>query len=314
MCTYNGEKYLQEQLDSIISQTYPIYELIIQDDNSVDKTIEIIQKYQQKYSYIKYFSNDKQKGINDNFITAIQRANGDYIALSDQDDIWEINKIEHQISSIGNALLSSGITKPFSNDKISIHFDKRTPNIHLERIIYLSMMAGHTLMFKKELINKIPNINYWSQFFLYDHLIQIVAATYESISYCPEILVKQRRHADSSTLTIPFNYEYSLPNIIRSIFRTYKTYKDIRPFVKKYFFNMYSLLLEIQSPTISRTNAMKLSLYNSRSSFISYIRLTLLCIQHRDRIFHSNEKNRLSFLKAIYFPISSSDYLQYLSK
>ena len=48
MCTYNGEKYLREQIESILNQTYPVYELIIQDDRSTDRTVEIVCEYQQK--------------------------------------------------------------------------------------------------------------------------------------------------------------------------------------------------------------------------------------------------------------------------
>ena len=52
MCTYNGTQYIREQLDSILKQTYPIYELIIQDDCSTDDTVEIVREYQNKFSQI----------------------------------------------------------------------------------------------------------------------------------------------------------------------------------------------------------------------------------------------------------------------
>ena len=55
MCTYNGEKYLREQIESILNQTCPVYELIIQDDRSTDRTVEIVREYQQKDSRVKLF-------------------------------------------------------------------------------------------------------------------------------------------------------------------------------------------------------------------------------------------------------------------
>lgn len=55
LCTYNGAKYLSEQLESILSQTYPLHEIIIQDDNSTDETVNIIHEYASKYSLIKFF-------------------------------------------------------------------------------------------------------------------------------------------------------------------------------------------------------------------------------------------------------------------
>ena len=87
MATYNGEKYLREQLDSIIQQTYPIHEIIIQDDCSTDGTITIIEAYIKKYPYVKLFSNDHNVGFNQNFKNAAMRATGDLVAISDQDDI-----------------------------------------------------------------------------------------------------------------------------------------------------------------------------------------------------------------------------------
>ena len=114
LCTYNGARFLREQLDSIVNQTYPIYELIIQDDCSTDSTESIAKEYVEKFPFIKFVKNETNKGINLNFFSAISRATGEYIAISDQDDIWELNKIEKQIDCIGDHLFCAGLTKPFS--------------------------------------------------------------------------------------------------------------------------------------------------------------------------------------------------------
>ena len=58
MCTYNGERYLREQLDSIVQQTYPIYEMIVQDDCSTDETMVIVCDYARRYPFIKVFQNE----------------------------------------------------------------------------------------------------------------------------------------------------------------------------------------------------------------------------------------------------------------
>lgn len=152
MCTYNGEKFLIEQIDSIINQTYPIYELIIQDDHSIDNTWDILKSYQQRYHFVKIFQNKRSIGVNENFFSAIKRATGDYIALSDQDDIWEPYKIERQIGMIGNKMLSSGFSKPFANGEgIKIHFDQRIPNFNLERVVYVSSLADIRCYLRKNL-------------------------------------------------------------------------------------------------------------------------------------------------------------------
>src|ERR1700748_3070750 len=88
MCTYNGEKYIRQQLDSILNQTWRNLEIVIVDDGSSDDTFAIISEYAEKDSRIKCFKNEVNLGFNKNFEHAVELTTGDYIAISDQDDIW----------------------------------------------------------------------------------------------------------------------------------------------------------------------------------------------------------------------------------
>ena len=102
MATYNGERFLREQIDSILCQLAPDDELIISDDGSTDGTLDIIQSYNDKrikllhhkkkseYAKIKYSRNFYY--ATDNFENALQAAQGDYIFLADQDDVWMKDK------------------------------------------------------------------------------------------------------------------------------------------------------------------------------------------------------------------------------
>lgn len=316
MCTYNGALFLREQLESIVNQTYPIYELIIQDDCSSDRTLELLREYADKYSFIKVCKNQSSKGINDNFLSAIFCASGDYIAISDQDDIWELKKIEWQIASIGDAWLSTGISKPFcEGDDIKVYFNEKTPNICLERMIYAGMVPGHTMLLKRDFLHKMPNVDYWSKIYLYDHFIQMVAGAYEKISFCPKVLVHQRRHMSAATYGAALNYQKNMWNIFNSVNRTFKQYVKARPKMEDYFSNIHKFLMEIQVDTQTKRNALHLALYQSKHTIISYVRLVITCIQLRDKIFYSIETNPLfSIARAIYFPISSSDYFFYMVK
>ncbi|MGI6224561.1 MAG: glycosyltransferase [Prevotella sp.] len=136
MCTCNGEKFVKEQLDSIINQTYPLHEIIIQDDNSHDNTIEILEEYAKKDKRIHVYHNVPALGVNQNFFAGIKKTTGDFIALSDQDDIWELNKIELQMQAIGDKLLCSGLSKPFSYDDCYVSFDDRPINFNPIRTIF----------------------------------------------------------------------------------------------------------------------------------------------------------------------------------
>lgn len=100
MATYNGEKYIREQLDSILSQTFQDFELIVCDDCSADSTVQLLNEYEKKDSRIKVFVNEKNFGFKKNFEKAISLCSGKYIALSDQDDIWKENHIEKLLKII----------------------------------------------------------------------------------------------------------------------------------------------------------------------------------------------------------------------
>lgn len=95
MATYNGEMYLQEQLDSIASQSVPPLELVVCDDGSVDKTLEILENFKEKALFpVHIFKNESNLGSTLNFDKAIRLCCGDVIVLCDQDDIWRDDKLE----------------------------------------------------------------------------------------------------------------------------------------------------------------------------------------------------------------------------
>jgi glycosyltransferase involved in cell wall biosynthesis len=92
MATYNGEKYIREQIDSILCQLDTDDEIIVSDDGFTDKTLDIISAYND--ARIKIFHNKNRKGVVGNFENALNQVQGDYIFLSDQDDVWLPDKVE----------------------------------------------------------------------------------------------------------------------------------------------------------------------------------------------------------------------------
>ena len=97
LCTYNGEKYIRQQLDSILSQTMPVDEIVIHDDRSTDSTYEILSWYASQYSQIKLIRNIQNVGYKKNFEEALRDCNGDYIFFSDQDDVWTKDKVAESV-------------------------------------------------------------------------------------------------------------------------------------------------------------------------------------------------------------------------
>lgn len=94
VCTYQGEQFIAEQLDSLIAQTYPFIEVTIFDDCSTDNTVNIIKEYCVEHSIFQLHENIKNVGFLKNFENAISNTEGEYIALCDQDDIWHPDKLK----------------------------------------------------------------------------------------------------------------------------------------------------------------------------------------------------------------------------
>lgn len=98
MATYNGEQYIQEQLQSFVDQTLQPDEVIITDDKSTDNTVEIIREFAKKAPFkIEVSINEKNLGYAGNFSAALMKTTGDLVFLSDQDDVWFAEKINHML-------------------------------------------------------------------------------------------------------------------------------------------------------------------------------------------------------------------------
>lgn len=102
MASYNGEKYIIEQLNSIYNQTLKVDELIIVDDKSNDKTVELINDFidTHKTLNVRFFCNEKNLGYRKNFLKAMSLCSGDYIFLCDQDDIWLEDKVKDMVDLV----------------------------------------------------------------------------------------------------------------------------------------------------------------------------------------------------------------------
>ena len=100
LATYNGELYLEEQLDSLVRQSYRKWHLFIHDDGSKDKTSTILHAYARHYPNISILEYESQKGAANNFLSLLQRVDADYYMFCDQDDVWLDHKIEASIQKI----------------------------------------------------------------------------------------------------------------------------------------------------------------------------------------------------------------------
>lgn len=98
LATYNGDRFLRRQLDSLLAQTYLNFEIVISDDASTDGTHKILNEYQKKDERIKWTVNPSPSGFIKNFEYAISLCKGEIIFLCDQDDVWYENKIAEHVN------------------------------------------------------------------------------------------------------------------------------------------------------------------------------------------------------------------------
>lgn len=162
MATYNGERFLRKQLDSLYSQTRCPDEIVVCDDNSNDGTLEILKEYNLKYG-LRYFVNSPSLGVNRNFFKAIELCTGDYIAICDQDDIWLANKIEVSLSKLREiecgcpALVSSQCNHIDADDKIIIDLppQKDTFTYYDNLLGSVNISQGCSLMMNRSLCDAI---------------------------------------------------------------------------------------------------------------------------------------------------------------
>lgn len=185
LCTYNGAKYLQEQLMSIVNQTYKNIEVVIVDDCSTDNTVDIVKSLEKSFPRIKLYQNEKNLGFNKNFEKAIELTTGDYIAISDQDDIWELNKLELLLNHIDDNWLifsNSIFVDEHNNDlgKTLLHPSFKLRERDFRSLLFYNFVTGHTTLLSRIFIPyifPIPSSGY------YDWWMGFIALYHKKIAY-----------------------------------------------------------------------------------------------------------------------------------
>tara|TARA_B110000238_G_C16141421_1_gene446492 strand:+ start:5256 stop:5984 length:729 start_codon:yes stop_codon:yes gene_type:complete len=201
MATYNGEQYIKEQLDSVLSQLSENDEVIISDDSSTDKTIGIIESYND--NRIKIYENQGFKSPIYNFENAIKMAEGDIIVLADQDDVWLENKIlitrEHFKDHYSTELLVLDgrlVDKNLNTLEDSI-FKRLNSKKGLFKNIIKNSYLGCNMAFTsdmKEFILPFPK-----KISMHDVWIGLVFELYGNIHFIEKVTLLHRRHNQTST-------------------------------------------------------------------------------------------------------------------
>lgn len=208
MATYNGEKYIAEQINSILEQTYTNFNLIISDDCSTDNTRSILEEYKKKDSRIQVYYQEKNLGYIKNFEFLLTKVNSDIYMLSDQDDIWLKEKVEksyHKLKSENADLVYTDlkvVDQELKEKNLSymrtMKFYHKAKKYTDYRAVYLyNTVTGCTIISKKKFIDKILPIPSESKYVIHDLWIALVVGLYGKVIYMDEAYILYRQHGNN---------------------------------------------------------------------------------------------------------------------
>lgn len=222
MATYNGEKHLIGQLDSIRIQTRPADEVIIVDDDSKDSTVSLLFEYVRKYNLgtWKIHKNESNIGWRKNFINAFNMASGDIIFCADQDDIWKDNKIEVMASIIEKNqqinVLACNIIPVYEDrkmPKLAKYYLKNYGESYIEQVpldkMWMEVLRpGCSICFRKDFLPLIYIV--WDETVAHDAALWEIGVADSSLYIVNEQLVFFKRHlGNNSPLSSKTNKERS---------------------------------------------------------------------------------------------------------
>ena len=204
MSTYNGEKYILEQLESLINQTYKKLKIIVRDDGSTDNTINIIKQVQKKVNNITLIPGENVGFINSFFELLSVDSNSDYYAYCDQDDVWMENKIERVVKFLSKTNEEKPVLYFSNSDYYDTNMNflataEKNKMYSFRNSLVECVTQGMTMVinkFTKELIikNKPSNCLY------HDWWTYMICSGFGEIVYDDKSLVKYRRHNKSVTV------------------------------------------------------------------------------------------------------------------
>ncbi len=211
LATYNGERYVEEQIRSLLKQTYPHWHLIIRDDGSTDNSLSIIHRYKQNYPDAITIIEDGQVNLGAcrNFGRLLERSTGDYVMFCDQDDVWLPKKIELTLGKMRSLEERYGSDRPLLvytdmyvvNDALSVisdsfwHHQVFNPRIgkSLSRFLVSNVATGCTVMINKKLRDLSVPIP--EEAMMHDWWVGLISVTLGQNDYVSEPTILYRQHA-----------------------------------------------------------------------------------------------------------------------
>lgn len=206
MATYNGEKYLREQMDSLLAQTFKDFVVELCDDGSTDSTLAVARQYQSRDPRVSVHENGKNEGYIKNFLTGIKRSEAPYVMLCDQDDIWYPDKIEKTLA-VMKAKEKQEQGKPVLVFTDAENYDSETgknmgkfhENSHLQtkkvdsaHLFMENKCIGCTVMCNgkiREYLKELPQ-----EIRVHDWWLALICSHFGKVAYLDEATLRYRQH------------------------------------------------------------------------------------------------------------------------
>ena len=230
LATYNGEKYIREQIESILSQTYSNIRLIISDDCSKDETRQILKEYEKKDKRVELYFQEKNLGYVKNFEFLLTKVKNEIYMLSDQDDVWLPTKIEHTYNKLKETNSDLVFTDlevvnekletlyPSFNDymKLSRKIKKYKNDYRLQHLY--NCVSGCTIMSKKKFIDMMLPIPTESKYAIHDTWIATTVVNNGKVEYLDEKTIKYRQHGKNQVGTEKISHGFKELDQVRNLF------------------------------------------------------------------------------------------------
>ena len=222
LATYNSEKYLREQIDSIIEQDCDNWKLLIRDGGSGDNTSSIIKEYCSKYpNMINLLPSVGRSSAVENFSALLEASNASYVMFSDHDDVWLNDKCSKSFKKIIECEESFGCKIPILvfTDKLVVdcnlnHLSNSCFNYqnldpartHLNNLLIQNIPTANTMLLNRSLINLVKNIH--PKAVMHDHWISLVATAFGKIAYLNEATLLYRQHEKNIFGASAYSWSY----------------------------------------------------------------------------------------------------------
>lgn len=290
LCSCEGERFIREQIESILRQSFSVSELLVADDASTDGTVAIVRTMMQADARIRLICNETRLGVTANFEKAIREACFDIIAIADQDDIWHPEKLAILMETWDEAypviycdsVRFKSLPVPISSANSC---NQRIKGRNPRSLSVFNTVSGHNMLVKRQFaLTAMP----FPKDVFYDWWLSMVAMSQGGIQFVPQVLVWQREHDKNCTI-IKGLTEMQLRQKYRQMLLThldqFRQIKNWDTDEKNYFESLYRHWLQ------SQNNRLNTSLFH----FLMKHRKDIYAYKKRRFPWFSQVKNSLLF-------------------